>query len=167
MDPREGRIHSKRSVRLDECYPVILKEYRASPATRHLIRVYRIVHFELDATHPCAVKVYTPTAEHCLQLFAREREFVEYPDGRQLQWDSVITGAHDITVRRMVPADFLMVQIVFQPSALHRLTGLKGGELHNGYVDAEAVLGRLGGTARQTPPRLCETISELPLLLLI
>ena len=95
---------------------MILKEYRASPATRHLVRVYRVVHFALDATHARAVKVYTPTAEHCLQLFARERESVEYADGRQLRWDSVITGAHDITTRRIVPADFLMVQIGCVPS---------------------------------------------------
>jgi AraC-like DNA-binding protein len=120
---------------------VILKEYSASPVTRDLVRAYRVVHFTLETTHAPAVKVYTPTAEHCLQLFGREPESVEYPDGRRWQWDSVITGAHDITVRRIVPADFLMVQVVFQPSALHRLTRLPAGELRNRYVDAEAVLG--------------------------
>lgn len=121
---------------------MILTEYPASPATRHLVRVYRVVHFALDATQPRAVKVYPPTAEHCLQLFARESEGVEYPDGQSFQWNSVITGAHDVTVRRLVPADFLMVQVVLQPSAVHRLTGLHAGSLHNRYVDAEAVLGR-------------------------
>jgi AraC-like DNA-binding protein len=121
---------------------VILKEYPASSATRDLVRAYRVVHFTLEATHARAVKVYTPTAEHCLQLFASEPESVEYPDGRRWQWESVITGAHDITVRRIVPADFLTMQVVFQPSALHRITGLPAGELHNRYVDAEAVLGR-------------------------
>jgi hypothetical protein len=120
---------------------MILKEFPASPATRHLVRGYRVVHFTLGATRARAVKVYTPTAEQCLQLFGREQESVEYPDGRRLQWASVITGAHDITVRRIVPADFLMVQVVFQPSGLHRLAGLPGGELHNQYVDAEAVFG--------------------------
>ena len=121
---------------------MILTEFPASPATRHLVRVYRVVHFALDATQPRAVKVYPPTAEHCLQLFARESEGVEYPDGQSFQWNSVITGAHDVTVRRLVPADFLMVQVVLQPSAVHRLTGLHAGSLHNRYVDAEAVLGR-------------------------
>lgn len=120
---------------------MILKEYSASPGTRDLVRAYRVVHFTLDAMQMPAVKVYTPTAEHCLQLFAREPEAAEYPDGRRWQWDSVITGAHNVTVRRIVPADFLMVQVVFQPSALHRLTGLPAGDLHNRYVDAEAVLG--------------------------
>lgn len=119
----------------------MLKEYPASPATRDLVRAYRVVHFSLEAKHAPAVKVYTPTAEHCLQLFLREREYVEYPDGCRLQCDSVITGAHDITVRRIVPADFLMVQVVFQPSALHRIAGLPAGDFHNRYVDAEAVLG--------------------------
>ncbi len=121
---------------------MILKEYPATSATRDVVRVYRVVHFTLEATQTRAVKVYTPTPEHCLQLFVREPEFVEYPDGHRWQWDSVLTGAHDITVRRMVPADFLMIQVVFQPSALHRMTGLPAGDLHNRYVDAEAVLGR-------------------------
>ena len=35
-----------------------------------------------------------------------------------------------------------MIQVVFHPSALHRITGLSARELHNRYVDAEAVLGR-------------------------
>lgn len=120
---------------------MILKEFPASLATRALVRAYRVVHFALEATHAPAVKVYTPTPEHCLQIFAREPESVEYPDGRRWRWNSVITGAHDITVRRLVPADFLMVQVVFQPGALHRLVGMPAGDLHNRYVDAEAVLG--------------------------
>lgn len=120
---------------------MILKEYPPGPATQHLVRVYRVVHFTLAAAHAGAVKVYTPTAEHCLQLFAREPETAEYTNGQRYQWDSVITGAHDTTVRRIVPADFLMVQVVFQPSGLHRLTGLPAATLHNGYVDAEALLG--------------------------
>lgn len=120
---------------------MILKEYPASPVTCDLVRAYRVVHFTLARPHTRAVKAYTPTAEHCLQFFAREPESAEYPDGRRWQWHSVITGPHDLTVRRIVPADFLMVQVVFQPSALHRLTGLPAADLHNQYVDAEAVLG--------------------------
>lgn len=142
------RLDSRVALRGDEHRPVTLSEYPASPATRHLVRVYRVVHFALDAADPAAVKVYPPTAEHCLQLFARDRECVEYPDGRSFRWDSVITGAHDVTVRRTVPADFLMLQVALQPSALHRLTGLAVGALHNQYVDAEAVLGR--GVTRLT-----------------
>lgn len=120
---------------------MLLKEYPPSPATRHLVRVYRVVHFALGAATASAVKVYTPTPEHCLQLFAREPEVAEYPDGRRLRWASVITGAHDLTAQRIVPADFLMVQVAFQPGALYRLNGMPASELLNQYVDADAVLG--------------------------
>lgn len=121
---------------------MILKEYRPSRVTQDLVRVYRVVHFSLDPALAPGVKVYPPIAEHCLELFARGRESIEYPDGRRWQWDSLITGAHDITVRRIVPAEFLLIQVAFQPGALHRLTGLPAQELHNRCVDAEAVLGR-------------------------
>lgn len=127
---------------------MLLKEFPPSPATRPLVRVYRVVHFARSTATAGAVKVYTPTPEHCLQFFAREPESAEYPDGRRRRWPSVITGAHDITVRRIVPADFLMVQVAFQPGGLHRLTGMPAGELLNQYVDAEAVLGP--GVARVT-----------------
>jgi AraC-like DNA-binding protein len=142
MTSDEGRVNSERSVRVREGHAVILKEYPASPATRDLVRAYRVVHFSLEAKHAPAVKVYPPTPEHCLQFFGRGRETVEYPDGRRLQsFDSVITGAHDITVRRIVPADVLLLQVAFQPSALHRIAGLPAGDLHNRYIDAEAVFG--------------------------
>lgn len=121
---------------------MILKEYPPSRVTQDLVRVYRVVHFSLDAALAPGVKVYPPIAEHCLELFARGWESIEYPDGHRWQWDSLITGAHDITVRRIVPAEFLLIQVAFQPSALHRLTGLPAQELHNRCVDAEAVLGR-------------------------
>lgn len=119
---------------------MILKEYPAGPATRGTIRVYRIVHFTGPLARP-AVKVYPSTAEQSLQLFVHEPEVAEYPDGRRLSWSSAIVGAHDVTVRRHVPSPFLMVQAVFEPGALFRLTGIPGQELRNSYVDASAVWG--------------------------
>jgi methylphosphotriester-DNA--protein-cysteine methyltransferase len=133
---------------------MILKEFSPGTATRDTVRVYRVIHFAA-ANRASAVKVYPPMPEQCLQLFVHEPETVEYPDGRRLQWRCVLAGAHDITVRRIVPARFLMIQAVFEPGALYRLTGIPGTELQNAYLDAEAVF----GTAVR---RLRESLEEEP-----
>jgi AraC-like DNA-binding protein len=117
---------------------MVLKEFPPGPATRGTVRVYRVVHFKTAAP---TVKVYPPAPEQCLQLFVHDPEIVEYPDGRRLQWSSVLAGAHDVTVRRHVPSRFLMIQAVFEPGALYRLTGIAGVELQNAYLDAQSVLG--------------------------
>jgi AraC-like DNA-binding protein len=120
---------------------MVLKEFSPGPATRGTIRAYRVVHFMRGPASLPAVKVYPATPEQSLQLFVHDREIVEYPDGRRVQWNCVLAGAHDITVRRIVPPRFLMIQAVFQPGALCRLTGVAGLELLNTHVDAESVWG--------------------------
>ena len=117
---------------------MVLKEFPPGLATRGTVRVYRVVHFKTAAP---TVKVYPPAPEQCLQLFVHDPEIVEYPNGRRLQWDSVLAGAHDVVVRRHVPSRFLMIQAVFETGALYRLTGIAGVELQNAYLDAQSVLG--------------------------
>ena len=133
---------------------MVLKEFPPGAATRGTVRVYRVVHFMQAGATPPAVKVYPAVPEQCLQLFVHEPETVEYPDGRRVRWNSVLAGAHDFTVRRIVPPRFLMIQAVFEPGALYRLTGIPGSELQNAYLDAESVLGssvtQLRDTLRET-----------------
>jgi AraC-like DNA-binding protein len=120
---------------------MVLREYAPGPGARGTIRVYRIVHFETADSCQPAVKVYPPTPEQSVQLFLRDRELVVYPGGRRAQWNCALVGAHDVTVQRIVPPRFLMVQAVFEPGALYRLVGVAGDELRNLYLDAEGVLG--------------------------
>lgn len=120
---------------------MILKEFSASPSTSGTVRVYRLAHFTFSTSHPATVKVYPPRPEHSLQFFIRDQEIAEYPDGRRLTAPCVLTGLHDCAVRRVVPNDFLMLQVAFEPGALHRLLGVPANDLHNQYLDAEALLG--------------------------
>ncbi len=142
---------------------MVLKEFPPGIATRGTVRVYRVVHFAA-ASAGGAVKVYPPAPEQCLQLFLREPEVAEYPDGRRHRWNCVIAGAHDLTVRRHVPAPFLMIQAVFEPGALLRLTGIPGSELRNAYVDAESVL---GGTVERLRQRLGDATSYAAMIAVI
>jgi AraC-like DNA-binding protein len=120
---------------------MILKEFPASPATRGVVRVYRIVQFNLDRVQAAAIKPYTPRPEHCLQFFIRDREVAQYPDGARHEATCVLTGLHDFTIHRIIPKDFLFLQVAFEPTALHRLTGMPLTRLQNQYLDATAILG--------------------------
>ena len=119
------------------------------------MRAYRVVHFKLQRWQAPAVKVYTPNAENCLHFYGRRADVSEYPDGRRLSWDSVLTGAHDVTVRRWVPDEFLLVQVVLEPGALYSLTGIPGVELHNQYLDAESLFGT---GVRRTTERIADAL---------
>jgi AraC-like DNA-binding protein len=143
---------------------MILREFPASPATRGVIRVYRVADFKLGSVQSTAVKAYTPRPEHCLQFFVREKEVALYPDGRRFQSQCVLTGLHDVTFQRVVPKDFLFVQAVFEPSALHRLTNLPSAELRNRYDDASAVLGRW---VEQVNERLFEAQSYVDMVRIV
>lgn len=120
---------------------MILKEYPAGPATQGVVRVYRIAHFLLAVADAPAVKLYTPKPEHSLQFFVRQQEVLRYSDGRQLRWRCALNGSHESTTLRLVPRDFLMLQVVFEPEALHLLTGLPGVDLCNQYLDASDLFG--------------------------
>ena len=135
---------------------MILKEFPSSSATKGVVRVYRIAHFILAGIETSPVKVYTPRPEHCLHFFVHERETAEYPDGRRLQSGCALTGLHDVTVRRFVPRDFLMLQVVFEPTALHRLTRIHAAALRNQYIDATSVW---GSEVLRINEQLCEARS--------
>jgi AraC-like DNA-binding protein len=120
---------------------VILREFSASKATAGVVRVYRVVDFRLRDFETTAIKLYTPRPEHCLQFFIRDKETALYPDGRSFQLACVLTGLHDQTIVRIVPQNFLFVQVAFEPTALHRLTGIPSTTLRNQYLDATTVLG--------------------------
>jgi AraC-like DNA-binding protein len=109
---------------------------------RELVRFYRIIHFAFAASAGAQIKTYTPRPDHTLQFFPHELEIVRYPGGRTYRIASAVSGLQDRAITRILPKDFLCLQIIFQPTALYRLTGIPHRELRNQYIDAEALLGR-------------------------
>lgn len=118
-------------------------DYRLpSPELREYVRLLQII----GCTFPAAMqelpaKAYWPRAENCLSFFPRDLERVEYGfDGQLLTSPRArLYGQHTVATNRHVGRDFLVFQVVFQPGALHRLTGIPAAELTNTMVDAEAV----------------------------
>lgn len=161
-----------------------------SPALREYVRLFQLIGCRFPDGVPVPVKAYWPRPEHCLSFFPRDPERMEYGhDGRVLDSPRVrLYGQHVVATNRHVGRDFMVFQVVFQPGALHRLTGLPASELTNTFVDAEAVfpteIGRvserlrntrhpsemvavveefLGGLIRRAaaPPRLLDRVSQL------
>lgn len=127
-----------------------------SPALREHVRLFQLVGCRFPAGAPLPVKAYWPRPEHCLSFFPRDPERLAYgPDGPPLDSPRVrLYGQHVVATNRHVGRDFMVFQVVFQPGALARLTGLPAAELTNTFVDAEAVfpaeIGRVSERLRNT-----------------
>jgi AraC-like DNA-binding protein len=66
---------------------------------------------------------------------------------------SVISGQYTHRINRLSsPKEFLMIQVVFNPGALYKLTGIPFNEMHNTQFDLEAIFPKEG---RAVNERLC------------
>ncbi|BAU54030.1 helix-turn-helix domain-containing protein [Mucilaginibacter gotjawali] len=118
-------------------------DYRLpSPVLGEYVRIYQIVGCCFPASMTdLPVKAYWPRAENCLSFTPRDPEKVEYGfNGNLIETPrSRINSQHIIATNRHVGRDFFIFQVVFQPGALFRLTGIPSHELTNTLIDAEAV----------------------------
>jgi AraC-like DNA-binding protein len=120
---------------------VALSEFLPTAALAELVRVYRIAQFEFDRGIDIPCKPYPPRPEQCLSFYPRDTEFVLYPGSRKTfgGLKAVVFGQHDVVSNRFVGHDFLLLQVVFRPGALYRLTGIPAALLNNAYLDAELI----------------------------
>lgn len=120
---------------------MIMKDYLPNLALRDYVRVYRLVHVTFTDVTKIPFKPYPPRPEHCLSFYPRDSETIDYPDqkGKISQVRSAIIGQHSVVTNRHVGTDFLVFQVVFQPTGLFKLTGIPSYELTNGYFDAESI----------------------------
>lgn len=122
---------------------MLLNEIKPSPFLAEHIRLYRIIDFHFPKSVTVPFKVYPPRPEHCLQFYPKDTETVEYGSKSLViaNKKATILGQHTVVNRRYIGREFLAFQVVFQPGALHRITGINSVELTNSYFDAEDILG--------------------------
>jgi AraC-like DNA-binding protein len=86
-------------------------------------------------------KPYPPRPETCLSFYPRDTEVVEYTHGGKTisNCRAALFGKHSVVTNRYVGRDFMLVQVVFQPNGLYRLTGIPAFEFTNTYLDAETI----------------------------
>ncbi len=98
-------------------------------------------------------KAYIPRPEHCLIFYLRDLQNVGYEKGNTRKHPRcTLNGQHTLTSQRYTAYDFRALQIVFQPGALFRLTGIPMHELTNTFIDAEAIWGK---EIRETQEAMC------------
>ncbi|HEY5822739.1 MAG TPA: helix-turn-helix domain-containing protein [Cyclobacteriaceae bacterium] len=122
---------------------MLLLDFLPSLPLRAHVRTYRLIHFTFANADVIPYKPYPPRPEHTLSFYPRDREAVQYegqPD--KITCRSALVGQHDVVNNRYVGKDFTVIQVVFQPGALFRLTGIPAGELNNRYLDAETIFSK-------------------------
>ncbi|MBT1687364.1 helix-turn-helix domain-containing protein [Dawidia soli] len=121
---------------------MILKDFAPHPSLREFVRCYRIVHFDFVKMPEPVFKAYAPRPEVCLHFFLRERELVQLGNGPKMDYKFpvVLAGQQTSVINRYLQGkNFITFNIVFQPTALFRLTGISSFELTDKYLDAEQI----------------------------
>lgn len=123
---------------------MVLQEYKPGLLVSEYIRTFRLVHYEYQADGRLPAKAYPPRPEHCLSFYARDFETVEYQHSgiQSGNLSAVLFGQQTEVTNRLVGNHFLLIQVVFKPGALYRLTGIPSQYLTNQYIDAQTVFSR-------------------------
>lgn len=118
---------------------MLLKDFIPAPDVQEFVQLYRIVHLKFEQGQPVPFKAYPPRPEQCLAFYPYDTETVEYKTtGKQIKnLPVVLYGQFSEVTHRMIGNNFLVFQIIFNPGALHRLTGIPSAEITNQYLDAE------------------------------
>jgi AraC-like DNA-binding protein len=121
---------------------MLLKDVAPHPSLNEFVQCYRIAHFDfVEATEP-VFKAYAPRPEICLHFFLRERELIQLGNGptKDYRYPVVLAGQQTSVLNRYLPGkEFITFNIVFQPTAIFRLTGISSFALTDQYLDAEYV----------------------------
>jgi AraC-like DNA-binding protein len=123
---------------------MVLQEYKPSLMLSDFVRTYRLVNFEYKLDCSLPAKAYPPKAEHCLSFYARDYETVEYQSSKTKTGNlsTVLFGQQTEVTKRYVGNNFLLIQVVFKPGGLYRITGIPSNHLTNQYIDAETVFSK-------------------------
>jgi AraC-like DNA-binding protein len=135
---------------------MILRDFLPSHHLREYVRKHQIIRFEFGAKAIIPAKVYCPRPEICLVFRLRDPQKVSYPSKTDmlLHPSCTIIGQHTVVSNRFTGNDFWILQIVLQPTALFRLTGIPSYEITNTFIDAEAVWGK---EIRSIHEQMCNT----------
>lgn len=123
---------------------MLLQDFAPNPALVEYIRLYRVARFLFSDSDIIPFKPYPPRPEHCLSFYPRDTETIEYPNQptKISNIRSALIGQHSVVTNRYIDKDFLVIQVIFQPGALFRLTGIPSSEFTNAYLDAEAIFSK-------------------------
>jgi hypothetical protein len=122
---------------------VLLNDIKPSPFLTDFIRLYQIIDFHFTGAVTIPAKIYSPRPEQCLQFYPKDSETVNYGNSDHNVSNKKVTciGQHTKALHRYVGKNYLSVQVLFQPGAFYRITGIAMHELADVYLDAEDIFG--------------------------
>jgi AraC-like DNA-binding protein len=120
---------------------LLLKDFIPAPDVQEFVQLYRIVHLKFEQGQTVPFKAYPPRPEHCLAFYPYDKETVEYKNSGKKVKDIpvVLYGQFSEVTNRMIGNNFLVLQVIFFPGALYRLTAVPAIEFTNQYIDAETI----------------------------
>lgn len=120
---------------------MLLKDFTPAPDVREFIQLYRIVHLRFEKGQHVPSKAYPPRPEQCLAFYPYDTETVEFKNSGKLVKNIpvVLYGQFSEVTNRMIGHHFLVFQVIFNPGALYRLTGIPSAAITNQYMDAETI----------------------------
>lgn len=122
---------------------MIFSETLPCPALQPFVQSYLLAHFD-HLPEGNRIKPYPTRIEQALVFFARGH--IESHDPQTGLVSRVASNAifgQQVSRRNFdtFPApDFLMLMVIFQPGAMHRLLGMSSNELTSAFCDAESIL---------------------------
>ncbi|MFN8265864.1 MAG: helix-turn-helix domain-containing protein [Chitinophagaceae bacterium] len=118
---------------------MLLKDFIPAPDVQEYVQLYRIVHLCFEKGQEVPFKAYPPRPEQCLAFYPYDTETVEYKNSGKIVKNVpvVLYGQFTEVTNRLISHNFLVFQIIFNPGALYRLTGIHASEITNQYLDAE------------------------------
>lgn len=134
---------------------MLLQDFLPHPALRPYVQTFRVVHFDFAAHQTIPFKAYPPKPENCLTFAIFEPDDVQSWEAPQPNTCAPVwlTGQLISVVKKFPKKRCFNFQIVFQPTGLYRLLGIRASELTNHSLDATLVLE--AGAIRALHEQLC------------
>lgn len=120
---------------------MILRDVIPDPSLREFVSKHQIIRFEFGAGVNLPIKAYWPRPEQYIIFYFRDLMDLSILNSYNLikHPKCTIGGQYTMVINKHVSHDFWCLQIVLQPGALYRLTGIPCYELTNTFIDAEAI----------------------------
>lgn len=125
---------------------MIYSELLPCAALQPYVRNYLLVHFPASLPEGFQIKPYPTRIEQALIFFARGRIEACDPDTGIISpiARNALFGQHvsRLNMHTFTEPEFLMLMVVFQPGAMHRLLGFSSNELTQEFCNAELIFNR-------------------------
>ncbi len=119
---------------------MLLRDFLPGPAVRDFVQCYRIVHLEFEKNEEVPFKAYPPKPEQCLHFFLRDPLKIQKTGDEEFLQPAILFVGQQTSLFKFINGrNLLIVQIVFQPTAVFRLTGIPAYELTNQHLDAASI----------------------------